>query len=215
MSQLWPQLKQILFYSGLNEPQWTFEKGYLIDPASYPRGLSNPTVVSIPIVIPKADVENFCGLSRFSAIFHLPNEYPNGYQKTIYFKSDETLSVQINAKSLRTDMDLKDFPIEFRKCYFMDEKKLKFFKDYTQSNCKMECYVNVTIADAGCVLFYMPRDSKTPICKASQLKFAKGVTMDELTKCDCYPLCNDIKYSYEVEKLEFSTKSIPEHFRKS
>jgi acid-sensing ion channel, other len=32
-----------------------------------------------------------------------------------------------------------------RQCYFNDERNLKFFKVYTQSNCELECLANYTL----------------------------------------------------------------------
>ncbi|KAK9883363.1 hypothetical protein WA026_001536 [Henosepilachna vigintioctopunctata] len=51
-----------------------------------------------------------------------------------------------------------------RGCYFGRERKLKFFKYYSQSNCNLECWTNYTQSHCGCVNFYMPRDEEMEIC---------------------------------------------------
>ena len=44
-----------------------------------------------------------------------------------------------------------------RKCFFEDERKLRFFVVYNIQNCHRECYSNVTFQYCGCVKFSMPR----------------------------------------------------------
>lgn len=194
--------------------QWTLERGYLIENSSYPRRLKYPTTLMLPVTIPRIDAENVCAVPTLYATFHSPDEIPTGYHKTIYFKQGELLNIQLNAKSLKTDMDLKGFPVDFRKCYFEDERKLKFFKIYSKAHCKLECVANITYDKFGCAVYYTPRDSKTKICNSTHYYSIKeSVTDDELAQCDCYPLCNDIKYSYEVEKMELPTGTIPDDLK--
>lgn len=37
--------------------------------------------------------------------------------------------------------------------------KLRFYKNYTQANCEMECLSNYTKNECGCVKFSMPREN--------------------------------------------------------
>lgn len=46
-----------------------------------------------------------------------------------------------------------------RQCYFDDERDLRYFKSYSQSNCQTECLANYTMARCGCVKFWMPSES--------------------------------------------------------
>lgn len=45
-----------------------------------------------------------------------------------------------------------------RMCYFPHEKYLRYFKIYTQKNCRTECWANYTLRECGCVSFFMPRN---------------------------------------------------------
>ena len=40
----------------------------------------------------------------------------------------------------KSDDFFKDFDLNDRNCYFEGERKLKYFKIYTQRNCQNECY---------------------------------------------------------------------------
>lgn len=155
-------------------------------------------------------------MKKMFFFFHLPNEIPTQFREVhdlIYINYDEIIVVELDAKSFRMDLDLKEFPAVLRKCYFEDERGLKFFKMYSVSHCKLECLANITLEKFGCVRFYMPRDAKTRICMFSEQKNMTGPTED-LNGCECYPLCNDIKYSYKVEKVPITAKNVPDNFTK-
>jgi amiloride-sensitive sodium channel len=93
------------------------------------------------------------------------------------------------------------FSPDVRKCYFEDEKKLRFYKTYSKALCDYECLANETFRVCGCVKFSMPRDYEMKVCNISSLKcIERGVYK---LSCDCYPPCNDVKYSYTVEKIAF------------
>lgn len=47
-----------------------------------------------------------------------------------------------------------------RQCYFDEERHLKFFKVYSETNCELECIANYTLSICGCVKFSMPRKNK-------------------------------------------------------
>lgn len=97
--------------------------------------------------------------------------------------------VAIRAKVMTTSENLINYKPEKRQCFFEGEKKLRFYKTYTQSNCQIEClsselidrslylsktqsflFTDLTLALCGCVKFAMPHANSTPICKPSNLK---------------------------------------------
>jgi amiloride-sensitive sodium channel len=137
-------------------------------------------------------------MKKILIYFHLPNEIftVDGHDKII-LKQNEVTSIELDIVIHRMEESLKKFPIELRKCYFEDERKLKFFKHYSVYHCKLECFSNITYKNFGCVKFYMPRDSKTRICKFSELIKLYSQD-DDLTKCNCLSLCNYIKFNYKV-----------------
>jgi amiloride-sensitive sodium channel len=49
------------------------------------------------------------------------------------------LNVWIVPEIIQADEDLRSFDPDERKCYFEDERKLNYFKVYTQRNCESEC----------------------------------------------------------------------------
>jgi amiloride-sensitive sodium channel len=95
--------------------------------------------------------------------------------------------------------ELQKYDVKYRQCYFDGEKKLKFFKIYTEKNCKFECLTNLTLTKHGCVRYYMPRFKSTPICTTKELDAVSYTEIDfedglDSNQCDCYPPCNNINY---------------------
>jgi acid-sensing ion channel, other len=57
---------------------------------------------------------------------------------------------------MTTADNFEKYSVPQRQCYFSNERYLKFFNDYTQDNCDLECEANVTIKHCGCLNFNFP-----------------------------------------------------------
>jgi hypothetical protein len=53
--------------------------------------------------------------------------------------------VSVKPNMITTSDGLIGYAPNRRQCYFNDERQLKFFKVYTQSNCELECLANFTL----------------------------------------------------------------------
>lgn len=130
--------------------------------------------------------------------------------------------VSVKPNMITTSEGLADYAPERRQCYFNDERYLKFFKVYTQSNCELECLANFTLNRCNCVKFSMPRDKDTRICTQGEVacydEAENGLMMAELTeslesgsgenkrgktKCNCLPSCTSINYDAEISQADF------------
>jgi Amiloride-sensitive sodium channel len=67
----------------------------------------------------------------------LPTSFEDDYQTNLQFGS--STEILITPKLTQTDDGLRSFSPSQRQCYFEGERKLKFYKIYTQSNCEFEC----------------------------------------------------------------------------
>lgn len=168
----------------------------------------------------KSDSENVCFLTAYTIIPHLPNEIPTEFHHTRFnLHPSESLSIEMQAKSIRSDDSLRRIPPDRRNCYFEGERKLKFFKTYSRAHCNFECVANITLRKCGCVKFFMPRDRSTKVCNYSQLECILNATQnfgsiyseEELLDCSCYSACNNIKYSYEVYRAGVDSLTTFEH----
>jgi acid-sensing ion channel, other len=69
---------------------------------------------------------------------HSPYELPINTKLT-KVGYDMKLNVWITPEIIQTDEELRSTEPFERKCYFEGERKLNYFKVYTQRNCEMEC----------------------------------------------------------------------------
>lgn len=105
------------------------------------------------------DLDYLCRgpVQGFKVLLHMPNEYP--HISNHYFRvplSKETF-VTVNPKVTTTAESVKYLQPDVRGCYYSSERQLKFFREYTQRNCELECMSNITLSKCGCVKFSMPR----------------------------------------------------------
>lgn len=116
--------------------------------------------------------------------------------------------IELSAKRYRSEEAMRRFSPDKRKCYYENERKLKLFPSYTKYQCDYECMINQTLEYCDCVKFSMPRDNSTPICEIRRAYCYNdamnewppyNVTDQKSLPCDCFPTCNDIKYSVEAE----------------
>jgi amiloride-sensitive sodium channel len=119
---------------------------------------------------------------------------------------------------MTTSPKLQSYDPKVRQCFFEDEKKLRFFKLYTQSNCEIECLANFTLNTCGCVKFSMPHDDETNICGQDKLecyndaedqlleaKLKQGLSLATgTTECNCKPSCTSIHYNAEISQTDFN-----------
>lgn len=104
-----------------------------------------------------------------------------------------------------------------RRCYFNDERPLRFFRTYSANNCFLECIANFTLAKCNCVKFSMPRTADTKVCDASKIecyfniyqdmyqhKISNALAGRSENRCNCLPPCNSLEYDVEMSQFPFN-----------
>jgi acid-sensing ion channel, other len=151
---------------------------------------------------------NYYDTCKFwSFIVHSPFELASSYDVDTeiidtHFGTD--VDVLITPEIIRTDEALRSYEPKKRDCYFEDERKLKFFKDYTKRNCEFECFAGANFR-SECKPFFVPRDNDSIVCdyrREYYVQFKKFFfdhdQFDELSKCNCLDACNSVKYKVQV-----------------
>lgn len=187
--------KDFLSYTNNRSSEWSIEHGYFSTNVSYPSRFG----AKIIIVFKKSDAENSFPHNFIHVIFHSPNEIPTLSHKVHLVEYGNPANFELKIKSFRSDDNMRNVPIEWRKCYFDGEKKLKFFETYTKFHCEIECQANTTLEKCKCVNFWMPREPSTKICNWLLTNCSIGILYED--PCICYPPCNDIKYTYELNRM--------------
>lgn len=104
-----------------------------------------------------------------------------------------------------TDESLRRLSSNDRKCYFEDEKSLKYFNKYTEQHCLAECVVDVHFNRCGCIANMNIFVNKPGMKYCHTLKDIKcvydrkvQVLLPEYNeKCACFPECNSVTYKVD------------------
>lgn len=140
--------------------------------------------VFIKLKMRKKDVDYVCkgGDNGFRLVFHTPDEIPQpgAHYYLIPFNTLTVMSVQ--PRVMTTSAEMRRYPPIKRQCFFENERKLKYFKTYTQANCKLEflagevifsrenlsfstkIFPDYILDECDCVKFSMPHKNDTSIC---------------------------------------------------
>jgi acid-sensing ion channel, other len=150
----------------------------------------------------------------FTIHLHAPNDYPWPSKSFLTIPPNTNGEFEIKAKMKTTSQSLKKYTPHQRRCYFEGERYLKFFKIYTESNCKFECLTNYTLKKCDCVRLSMPRHDNTAkicmnrkeinCCDITEKTFFErelSEDFDEISGenkgkalCNCLPSCTAISY---------------------
>jgi amiloride-sensitive sodium channel len=129
--------------------------------------------------------------------------------------ADDFTQIAIKPFAIKSTEDLRKYDPKVRHCYFDGEKRLTFFRFYTQSNCEYECYLHRLKAKCGCVAFYMPHKPATRICQSSGEKSCHCEFREHYGRskdCGCLPSCTSMSYDTEITSTKREvTEAIGEH----
>lgn len=157
----------ILNKSTMGQPpsNWKMESGYKSEIETtnqYPYrvfGTGKQASVHVILRVLNDDIENgLCSgaVNGFKITFHPPNEVPQISKKYIQISPGKQILFKINPSLIISLANIHKYSPVARQCYFQTERKLRFFNGYTQRSCELECMANFTLAECGCVRFFMP-----------------------------------------------------------
>lgn len=123
---------------------WTIFGYQSYDFNAYPfrslgRGINSGLKIKLKMKVD--DIEYACkeSASGFRLVLHTPGETPRPSSHFYRIPFHAKTLVAVNPRVVSTSNDLKSYKVEKRQCYFEGEKKLKYYKLYSQSNCQLEC----------------------------------------------------------------------------
>jgi amiloride-sensitive sodium channel len=198
---------------------WSLEKGYMnSEKSSYPYRTSTPGLdfsLDFHLMLNESDFDYTCrdAGQGFKVVLHSPADFPVVSKSFFRVPMDQEVLVSVRPNLVTTSAGLRRHSPNVRRCYFDGERKLKFFKVYTQSNCELECLSDFTFKQCGCVKFSMPRDNNTRICSQTEVPCYNDARMRWTSvefdlsdtskfKCRCLPSCTSIAYDAEVSNIQ-------------
>lgn len=113
--------------------------------------------LEIGLVIHKMMLDYVCRgpIQGFKILLHMPGEMPQ-LSKYIRVPNGNGVLISVKPQIIITSKSLQKYNPNRRGCFFNSERKLQFFKLYTQQKCELECLANFTQSLCGCVKFSMP-----------------------------------------------------------
>jgi acid-sensing ion channel, other len=203
----------------LNE-EWTIDEGYspAASVNAYPRralGTGTKFGFSMTLRIPSSDVDMTCYPSygfHVSIVtnFHtylllhnncffsdktqlqlgMPTESLD-FSTFVEIGMNESKTFTVIPKIMTTSDELKNYPVNKRKCVFRNERRLKYFNEYTQSNCEIECEVDQILEQCGCV----------PVFHKEGIYTVFFLIWDKWILCWCFWACEGCNGRYEGVKV--------------
>ncbi|KAF2903802.1 hypothetical protein ILUMI_02379 [Ignelater luminosus] len=223
---------------------WTLEEGYdkNAELDTFPRRTILSGIkggLDLIFVTKSKDIDFLCSdaVPGYKIILNHPADVPLANKQYFRVPLDQDVVAAVKPNMISASNDLKQYDPEERQCYFIGEKKLKFFKMYTQQNCLLECVTNFTEYICECVGFYMPHDNSTPICGSNMIEclqhaeahyLATEVTLKiqsakkkpkkahgkkkkkilHVEECNCLPSCASIEFETETSQSDWDWKSM-------
>ncbi|XP_053685967.1 pickpocket protein 28-like [Sabethes cyaneus] len=217
------ELAPDLFFSNASKPteNWSLQNGYAdygLFLKYYPRpavDLSEKYRLRLKLHFNQTSGNSSCpSLSAVTVYLHNPVDFPYKAKSAMFVEPGQKVDVSIKPLVKLSPNVLKYYPAESAKCYFEGQRKLRFFKIYTQENCELECRTNYFLEKKKCVLAYMPRAAGTKLCRNSfqwedqfdkdALLLAKAekfpLSKYFVNTCKCLPSCSQIGYDKEVSQ---------------
>lgn len=146
-----------------SSPHWSLQNGYS-NPhqhENYPYQVvlsGRRTFFGLVLNTFKNELEPKCsGIDQgYKFFFSTPGDLLQISQKYFRVPISHVNAIRIVPELTITTKILRRFQPNQRKCFYGDERQLRFFKVYTGINCKTGCMANFTKQECGCVHFSMP-----------------------------------------------------------
>lgn len=210
---------------------WTLETGYdaASDVETYPaRVLSAGARSGIFMALQsfKQEVDYACRgpVQGFKVLLHAPDDVPQVSKQFVRIPMGREVLIAVKPNMITTSVGIAEYHPLRRRCFLSDERLLRFFKVYSESNCQLECLANFTLAKCGCVKFSMPRSLDMPVCgeekiycydraerellvrefqRVRSLNVAGETPQGGESACNCMPACTSLIYNTEISQANF------------
>jgi acid-sensing ion channel, other len=85
----------------------------------------------------------------------MPYESPQFLSKDYKIPMKKSFKLNITPRMMMTSPEMRSYLPTKRNCYYSDEQRLKYFKQYTQSNCEIECLADIVLEDCNCLPLFV------------------------------------------------------------
>lgn len=144
-----------------NVSRWSFDFGYKDrKDDEYPMRTTNKILFN-PVLTFQRHIENIeyhckATVQGIKLILSMPGDSLKISHNNYRLPLSKYNLIKFNVKLTTTSEGLRRYPPNKRQCFYDSERRLRFFRNYTQNNCETECLANFTKVECGCVKFSMP-----------------------------------------------------------
>jgi hypothetical protein len=152
----------------------------------------------------------------FIAVVNGNKQFPITTQKSVLIRPGHYNLVSIKATKVSAKSDIRKYSPKKRSCYFHDESPnespLMHHKNYSQSNCKLECQVSKVLdalkknSKTPCVPWFLPTvEAKYPMCDPWEAQeFQDQMHNVGDSECNkCYPDCDTTEFGASSSAAPF------------
>lgn len=143
-----------------NAINWNLENGYTnaMKESQYPlRAYESGRGAALEISLDSHEInfETLCNQFEhgFDVTLSVPGDDLNFMEDYFRIRLFEETVITIKPKLTTTSKQLRKYDPNHKKCFFDSERRLRFYKKYSQNNCNEECVANFTNSQCGCVKF--------------------------------------------------------------
>ncbi|XP_020812876.1 pickpocket protein 28 isoform X2 [Drosophila serrata] len=215
---------------------WTLESGYAhsSDVETFPaRVLSAGARSGIFLALQsfKQEVDYACRgpVQGFKVLLHAPDDVPQVSKQFVRIPMGKEVLIAVKPSMITMSSGIAEYHPLRRQCFLSQERSLRFFKVYTESNCQLECLANFTLTKCGCVKFSMPRNMDMPVCGEDKIhcydRAERQLLVREFKRvralnaahedwrgvesaCNCMPACTSLVYNTEISQANFDLEEM-------
>jgi amiloride-sensitive sodium channel len=193
--------------------EYQFKGGHQKKDLKYPLTPSYRNHESIEVIyynVPEYSQQLYMFASIHSS-FEYPMQILSDEVNSFGLNIPRTLEVLVTPEVVTVDNEkFNKLPLSQRNCYLENEKKLKFFKIYTQRNCEIECLSETFLESCNCVPFDVIRSKDTKICELIDydcIDRVRNETLFDDNYCNCFQPCSYISYTIEALDIQHHANS--------
>ncbi|KAG5668127.1 hypothetical protein PVAND_016079 [Polypedilum vanderplanki] len=113
---------------------------------------------------------------------------------------EKSMNIEIVSEFTKTEESLKSQSPKERECYFENERKLKYFKIYSQKHCEMECSMDRLFEEHKCQMVDIIYKERRNFCLEIMHDEKRGILQKD--NCSCLPSCNLLTYHVKYFPIE-------------
>ena len=103
-------------------------------------------------------------LRAFRVYIGQPTEFPAMQKRSLIIEPGREHFIDLTSQVFSSSDGIKHLDPEKRNCFFSTEGSLEFYKEYTYTNCILECGIKAAEKTTACIPWYLPHSSDSSVC---------------------------------------------------